>query len=115
MEFSTTQEIHADLATVWAALGDPQNWVKWMDDLTDVKPEDGTTAPGPGARYSASQAWWRFDNQRLTIHDYRPNERLTYSAETTGSPSRSSTRCARWTSVASLSTSCCAWTAHSPR
>lgn len=84
MEFSTTQEIHADLATVWAALGDPQNWVAWMDDLTDVKPEDGTTAPGPGARYSASQAWWRFDNQRLTIHDYQPNERLTYSAETTG-------------------------------
>lgn len=70
--------------TVWAALGGPQNWVKWVNDLTAVKPEEGTTAPGPGARYSASQAWWRFDKQRLTIHDYQPNERLTYSAETTG-------------------------------
>ena len=45
MEFSTTQEIHADLATVWAALGDPHLDVRkaavltlrtWPDDAADA-------------------------------------------------------------------------------
>ena len=63
MQHSESITLYHPMAEVWAVVGDPQSWGKWIEGITDVQVEGGgALAVGKGLSYK-----WRGKTQNTTV------------------------------------------------
>lgn len=63
MRHSESVTLYHSRAEVWAVVGDPQSWGKWIEGITDVQVEGGGAfAVGKGLSYT-----WRGKFQNTTV------------------------------------------------
>ncbi len=75
MQHSETIAIDTPVSSVWNLVGNPANWSRWMDGLTDLRVE-GDLAPGSPVSYN-----WRGKPRRSTITRYVHDQEIALKGE----------------------------------